>query len=58
MEYGTDKKLHVKKNSDGSAKEYIITLYQMAAKEVNIILSATMTNMMMYPIIDLTKLKI
>ena len=32
-EYLTDKKLHSKKRPDGSVREYIITPYQMAAKE-------------------------
>lgn len=33
MEYGTDKKMHPKKHSDGSVREYVITPYQMVAKE-------------------------
>lgn len=33
IEYGTDKKIHVKKRPDGSDREYIINPYQMAAKE-------------------------
>lgn len=33
MEYGTDKKLHAKCRPDGSVREYIISPYQMAAKE-------------------------
>ncbi len=33
LEYGTDKKLHRKKRSDGTVREYIINPYQMAAKE-------------------------
>lgn len=32
-EYGTDKKLHYRKRSDGSIREYIINPYQMATKE-------------------------
>ena len=32
-EYHTDKKLHSKKKPDGSIREYIVTPYQMAAKE-------------------------
>lgn len=32
-EYGTDKKLHNRKNSKGTAREYIINPYQMAARE-------------------------
>ena len=32
-EYHTDKKLHSKRKPDGSIREYIITPYQMAAKE-------------------------
>ncbi len=33
LEYGTDKKLHVKKRNDGTEREYIINPYQMAARE-------------------------
>lgn len=33
MEYGTDKRLHVRKRPDGTEREYIINPYQMAAKE-------------------------
>lgn len=33
VEYLTDKKLHSKKREDGSVREYIITPYQMVAKE-------------------------
>ncbi|MGN1419031.1 MAG: helix-turn-helix transcriptional regulator [Acutalibacteraceae bacterium] len=33
LEYGTDKKLYIKKRPDGTDREYIITPYQMAAKE-------------------------
>lgn len=33
LEYGTDKKMHIKKRDDGSERVYIITPYQMAAKE-------------------------
>lgn len=33
LEYGTDKNMHIKKRSDGTEREYIITPYQMAAKE-------------------------
>lgn len=33
LEYGTDKKLHSKRRSDGSEREYIINPYQMAVKE-------------------------
>lgn len=33
IEYGTDKKMHAKKCPDGTEKEYIISPYQMAAKE-------------------------
>lgn len=33
LEYGTDKKLHKKKRPDGTVREYIISPYQMAAKE-------------------------
>lgn len=32
-EYGTDKKLHKKKRQDGTVREYIVSPYQMAAKE-------------------------
>lgn len=32
-EYGTDKKLHLRKREDGTVREYIISPYQMAAKE-------------------------
>lgn len=32
-EYGTDKKIHVRKRSDGSEREYVISPYQMAARE-------------------------
>ncbi len=32
-EYHTDKKLHLKKREDGSVREYIVTPYQMAARE-------------------------
>lgn len=32
-EYGTDKKVHVRKRPDGSAREYVISPYQMAARE-------------------------
>ncbi len=33
LEYGTDKKMHVKKRPDGTMREYLINPYQMAAKE-------------------------
>lgn len=33
LEYGTDKQLHVKTRPDGTPREYIISPYQMAAKE-------------------------
>lgn len=33
LEYGTDKKMHVKMRPDGTEREYIINPYQMAAKE-------------------------
>lgn len=33
MEYGTDKKMRVKKRPDGTEREYIVTPYQMAARE-------------------------
>ena len=33
LEYGTDKKLHVKKREDGNERIYLITPYQMAARE-------------------------
>lgn len=33
LEYGTDKNMHIKKRDDGTEREYIITPYQMAAKE-------------------------
>lgn len=33
MEYGTDKRLHPKTRSDGSVREYVISPYQMAARE-------------------------
>lgn len=33
LEYGTDKKMHIKKRPDGSVREYIVNPYQMAAKE-------------------------
>lgn len=33
IEYGTDKKIHIKKCSDGSERVYKINPYQMAAKE-------------------------
>lgn len=33
VEYLTDKKLHAKRRADGSVREYIITPYQMVAKE-------------------------
>lgn len=33
LEYGTDKKMHIKKRPDGTDREYIINPYQMAAKE-------------------------
>ncbi len=32
-EYGTDKKLHKRKRADGTVREYIVSPYQMAAKE-------------------------
>ena len=32
-EYGTDKKLHEKRNADGSIREYVVSPYQMAVKE-------------------------
>ncbi len=32
-EYGTDKKVHVRKRPDGSERVYVISPYQMAAKE-------------------------
>lgn len=33
LEYGTDKKQHIKKRPDGTVREYIVSPYQMAAKE-------------------------
>lgn len=33
LEYGTDKKLHCKTRQDGTVREYLISPYQMAAKE-------------------------
>lgn len=33
LEYGTDKKMHPKCRNDGSVREYIVSPYQMAAKE-------------------------
>lgn len=33
VEYGTDKKLHPKKRPDGPERDYIVSPYQMAAKE-------------------------
>lgn len=33
VEYHTDKKMHLKKQKDGSVREYIVTPYQMAAQE-------------------------
>ena len=33
VEYQTDKKLHEKRRPDGSIREYVITPYQMAARE-------------------------
>lgn len=33
IEYGTDKKLHIRKRPDGTERIYIISPYQMAAKE-------------------------
>ena len=33
LEYGTDKKLHERTREDGSAREYVVSPYQMAAKE-------------------------
>ena len=33
MEYGTDKKLHLKKDKEGKIRTYIISPYQMAAKD-------------------------
>ena len=33
LEYGTDKKMHVKKCEDGSERIYLISPYQMAARE-------------------------
>ena len=32
-EYHTDKKMHLKKREDGSVREYVVTPYQMAARE-------------------------
>lgn len=32
-EYGTDKKLHEKRNADGGIREYVVSPYQMAVKE-------------------------
>jgi predicted DNA-binding transcriptional regulator YafY len=32
-DYGTDKKLHEKRNKDGSLKKYVVSPYQMAVKE-------------------------
>lgn len=32
-EYGTDKKMHIKKREDGNEREYIINPYQMVARE-------------------------
>ena len=33
LEYGTDKKLHRKRRGDGAVREYLVSPYQMAAKE-------------------------
>lgn len=33
LEYGTDKKQHKKRREDGSVREYVVSPYQMAAKE-------------------------
>ena len=33
VEYQTDKKLHEKRRPDGSVREYVVTPYQMAARE-------------------------
>lgn len=33
LEYGTDKKLHIKKRNDGVKRNYIVSPYQMAARE-------------------------
>lgn len=33
LEYGTDKKQHRKRRPDGSVREYVVSPYQMAAKE-------------------------
>ena len=33
LEYGTDKRLHPKRRVDGTVREYVVSPYQMAAKE-------------------------
>ncbi len=33
LEYGTDKRLHPKRRADGTVREYVVSPYQMAAKE-------------------------
>ena len=35
LEYGTDKKAHYRTRSDGSVREYVISPYQMAARDGN-----------------------
>lgn len=35
LDYGTDKKLHKKKNEDGTVREYLVSPYQMATKDGN-----------------------
>ena len=35
LEYGTDKKVHYRTRSDGSVREYVVSPYQMAARDGN-----------------------
>ena len=35
LEYGTDKKVHYRSRSDGSVREYVVSPYQMAARDGN-----------------------
>ena len=41
-DYGTDKKIHLRKNSDGSARRYLVNPYQMAATNGRYYLIANM----------------
>ena len=54
-EFGTDKKLHPRENSEGEVREYIINPYQIVATNGAITLYVTLINTIMLRIIDSTE---